>query len=244
VLDPSDVAARRFKLFVHSYVAVPGTDPVELHYDWGHIALYSAERPEGPWSAPEKLLGWTSARPAISSDGASQNLSTIPDLAKCVAFTEPGAVATETTVELALGCVELASPTATIRVVLLRSIDHAKTFTLVSTLLRPTEAACASSVPQLNAAHLFGANGRVYVAASTAGPVAGGFTGYNGCVTFEIDDLVKGTLKPGILRSITAAGNRFSGACSYAEETGWVLSTLMLESAPRTFRMFRGGTAP
>lgn len=225
---------------MHSYFVFPGTTPVQLRYDWGQIALYTAEKPQGPWSSPQKLLGWTSSLPSVSRDGAAQQLTDIPELSKCVAFTEPGAVATDTSIELALGCVELATPTPTIRVVLLRSTDHGKKFSYVSTLLRPTEASCVSSVPQLNAAHLFGASGKVYVAASPAAPVAGGFTGYSGCVVYEVDDLAKGTIKPGIVRSIVASENRFSGACSFAEETGYVVSILTSPSPP-TFRMFRAG---
>ena len=60
-------------------------------------------------------------------------------------------------------------------------------------------------------------------------------------IGYELDELGKGTIKPGIVRSIVAAGDRFSGACSYAEETGYVLSMLRLESAPRTFQMFNTG---
>lgn len=98
----------------------------------------------------------------------------------------------------------------------------------MSTLLRPDAASCVSTVPQLNAAHL----------------VSGGFTGYNGCVVFEIADLAKGTVAPGIVRSITAAENRFNGACSFAEETGWVVSMLRLDTAA-PFRMYRTGvTSP
>lgn len=249
VADPTDTPERRYKLFLHTYFVYPGTTPVKLRYDWGYIGLQTAPEPKGPWSRADKLLGWTSTMPSVSSEGALQKLTDIAELAKCVAFTEPSAIVTPTTIELALGCVEVATP-PTIRIVLLRSTDRAKTFSLVGTLLQPNDGACAgSSVPQVNAAHLFDVGGKPYLLASTAGTVPPGFTGYNGCAVYEIEDLVTARIRrkdgaPVIARFIDPGG-RFGGACSYAEgasANGYVISALA-GTSPIAFRMYATGVA-
>lgn len=245
VIDPLDDATRRFKLFVHSYFVFPGTSPPKLRYDWGYIGLQTAPEAKGPWSPAQKLLGWASSMPAVSSDGAAQRLGDLPDLAKCVAFTEPSAMVTATSIELALGCVELP---ANIRVVLLRSTDRAKSFALVGTLLKSSDGDCAGgTAPQVNAAHLFDVGGKPYVIASMAANVPPGFTGYSGCAVYPIEDLATAKIarnadgSPRIARVI--ATGRFAGACSYAEGApGYLVSALASES-PLAFRIFSSGVA-
>jgi hypothetical protein len=246
VLDPTDDAARRYKLFAHTYVVVPGTDPVELHYEHGYIGLQTAPEPKGPWSTAEKLLGWSSSRPEISAEGAAQKLTDIPELAKCVTFTEPSAIVTPTTIELALGCVELAAP-PTIRIVLLRSTDHGKTFGLVGTLIKPSDGGCAGgTAPQVNAAHLFDIAGKPFVIGSPAATVPPGFTGYNGCAVYEVEDLATARIRrnadgsPYVHRVIDASG-RFAGACAYSHGAYYV-SALTDAFAFRIFRV--SATAP
>lgn len=245
-VDPSDDANRRYKIFTHSYFLFPGTPP-KLHYEWGYIGMQTAPDAKGPWSAQTKALGWASSMKAVSEDGVSQSLSAIPALFDCVAFTEPSVLATPTTLELALGCASLPDR---IRIVQLRSTDHGAHFSYVGALLSDEDANCMGS-RQVNAAHLFAVGTDVYLLASTAGPVTGGFQGYDGCSVFRIDDLVKGRIQrdgtaPEVLRRIVGSGGRFTGACTYAEgatSLGYVASSLALESPPRVFRMLSTGVA-
>src|SRR5450432_2573575 len=51
--DPE--TTKRWKLFAHRYLVGPN---VELHYDIGTITLQTAAQPQGPWTAPQKLIGW------------------------------------------------------------------------------------------------------------------------------------------------------------------------------------------
>lgn len=249
VFDADDPdAQRRWKIFTASYLVL-GAD--QLLYDHGVISLFTAPAPEGPWSAGEHLLGWNSRTP-FSSTGVTQNLSGIPELAGCVVFTEPGALVLPGRIDLALGCVSVDGG-AKIRIVLLRSVDHAKSFSYVSTLLRSEDAACGgSSVPQLNAAHLFVAGGQPYVVASPAGTVPPGFTGYRGCDVYRIDDLTAGHVErdargaPVIHRRIGTTDDRFSGACAAAEgatSLGYVMPALFVGET-RRFRILKTGLPP
>lgn len=238
VVDPTDDATRKYKLFTTTYVVVPGTDPVELHYEQGYIGLQTAPEPKGPWSAQERLLGWNDAFVA------STKLTDVPDLAKCVAFTEPSALVTAKSIELALGCVEVATP-PTIRVVLLRSTDHAKSFVHIGTLLRSSDGTCAGgTAPQVNAADLFEVSGKTYVSASPAATVPPGFFGYSGCAVYEIEDLATARIRrnadgsPYVHRIIDASG-RFAGACAHTPD-GYLVSAL---TDALDFRIFRVSAA-
>lgn len=233
-LDPEP--ARLWKLVSHSYVVLPGD---ELAYDYGYISLFTAAKPEGPWSFEGKLLGW-SGEATLSSEGAWNLAGDAPELADCVALTEPSLLPlADGTLRLALGC---ATASQTIRIVLFESADHAKTLSHRSTLLDGQAALCAgSSVPQYNAAHLFFAAGKQWLLASLAGSVAGGFAGYRGCHLYELDGAA---VRPGVVRAFDAAGERFNGACAYAEgatELGLVVSILRLDAPPRIFRTYRSG---
>lgn len=166
VLDAYDPdASRACKLFAHSYIVTNGT---ELHYDWGRVSLWTAPRPEGPWSTEQPLLGWAGASP-FSSAGVRQLLTDIPQLRDCLLFTEPGALAvgggggspaSPPLLLLALGC---ASPppapggVAPIRVSLLASADFGGSWAFASTLVDGAvdAAALGYDVPQLDAADLF-----------------------------------------------------------------------------------------
>lgn len=239
-IDPEDPEpARRWKLFTHSYVVLPGD---VLAYDYGYVSLFVAPAPEGPWSFESKVIGWQ-GEATISSEGAL-TLAT-GELADCLALTEPSAlVVPGGGIELALGC---ATPEA-IRVVLLQSSDHAQTFAYRGVLLDGDDAVCrGGKTPRYNAAHLFFSAGKKLLLATATDDVAGEFEGYAGCHLFELEgsSVVRSSAgDPLVLAAFDATGDRFNGACDYAEGAsarGLAISILRLDAPPRVFRTYATG---
>ena len=142
---------------------------------------------------------------------------------------------------------------ANIRIVLLRSTDHAVSFSYVSELLAPTDSLrVGGSKPQINAPDLFVAGGREYLIASPAGPVTlqqGSFDGYTGCIVFDMPDtdhVARDCLgKPRVVRSILGPTGQFIGACTFAEGAtgaGYLVPEGVFSGA-RPFRVLRPGIA-
>lgn len=243
--DPEDPdPARAWKLFVHSYLVLPGG---KLLYDHGHIAMQTAPAPEGPWSEGAAAIGWSSPTP-FSSDGAALLVGDVPELSDCLLMTEPGAlVVPGRGLDLALGCASFGGEVE-IRIVLLRSVDHGATFQYVSDLLTAEDAACLGGTqPQINAASLFLAGGQEYLFATPAGDL-----GYRGCHLFRVEDPDAGTLlrdtagQPIALRRIDVDTKGFVGACAFAEgakTAGVLVPWATLEAGKRTFRILAPGIA-
>lgn len=236
VFDADDpVPGRRWKLFAHRYLVSPTN---QLHYQLGTIALQTAPSPAGPWTAPAKLIGWQSASP-YSSTGIVTNINTLPGDQDCLALTEPGALWLPGTLELAMGCVYLDGATPRIRVILVRSVDHAASWHAVSTLLTPADSDCLVPGGSINAPDLFIAGGKEYVSATSSLPDGT----YRGCAIYPIDNPLTGAVRRDTsghavpVRTITTP--QFSGACTFAEGSGYLLDIGFL-GQPRPFRMFYG----
>ncbi|MBV8698207.1 MAG: hypothetical protein JO052_10170, partial [Bradyrhizobium sp.] len=99
VYDPTDPDAQKaWKLFAHRYLVGAG---VNLHYRIGTITMQTAPAPQGPWTTPQKLIGWNSPA-AYSSSGVVANVSTLAGTAQdCLALTEPGALVLPSSLDLA-----------------------------------------------------------------------------------------------------------------------------------------------
>ena len=236
--DPD--ASRRWKLFAHRYLVGAG---VALHYRIGTITLQTAPAPQGPWTAPAKWIGWNSPA-SYSSQGVAINASTLAGTADCLALTEPGAIWLPGTLDLAVGCVYLAGGTPRIRIELLRSADHAASFTSVATLLRPDDAACLTPGASINAPDLFASGGTEYLSAT---PSDG--SGYHGCLVFTIDDVAAGHVARDAMgralvhRAIAPSSGQFSGACTYADGGGGYLTDLGFFGQAQPFRIAAPGLA-
>lgn len=231
--DPD--TTKRWKLFAHRYLVGPN---VELHYDIGTITLQTAAQPQGPWTAPQKLIGWTSSS-SYSSTGIVANVSTMVGTATdCIALTEPGAIWLPGVVDLSVGCVYLDGATPKLRVELLRSTTHGATWTSVSTLLTAADAACGTAQPGLNGANLFALNGTEYVVATPSDA-----NGYRGCLVFTIDDIAAGKVKrDGQGRAIVDrafSANQFNGACTFADGAGGYMLDIGLLATSQPFHIYR-----
>ncbi|HEY6460339.1 MAG TPA: hypothetical protein VIY73_09310, partial [Polyangiaceae bacterium] len=220
VSDPGDPAAP-YKLFFHTYASVAGG--AVLRRDWGYIGMQTATTPDA-WSAETKLLGWKSDA-TLSTAGVAQVLTDLPQLADCVVFTEPGAIVTPLGIDLALSCAYPAAGTIAIRVVLLRSTDHAKSFAYVSELVSASDFGCLDGgAPQVLGPDLFTVDGNEYVVVSPVGPVSNTDAGgYRGCAAIPIADASSGAIArtdsgaPVVMRRVEADDGRFTGPCTYAE---------------------------
>ena len=239
--DPSDpVASRHWKVFTHRYFVSTQTGTPVIKYQYGHIAMYTAPAPAGPWSAPQPVIGWPSAAP-FSSQGASELTTAIPGMADCVVLTEPSAMISGNQILLAVGCIALP---VNIRIELLSSSDHGATFTRVGTLVTANDStALGGTAPRVNAAHLFEAGGVPYVLASP-GDSNGA---YLGCALLQLDAqhaiLRNADGSPHVVRYIEAPGQPQSGACAFAagaSATGFVMNIPTLTPAP-LWRVYRTG---
>lgn len=250
VEDAGDDAVRRFKLFTHAYVIRPGT--TETHYDRGAIEIAAAPAPDGPWTVVNRLSWTASNLPAeITSGAPSFDLSGLAGLEDCALFTEPGARVKGDAIDLALGC----GSASGIRIVRLRSLDHAATFAFAGTIVSESDAtAIGSAAPQINAADLFTACGKDYVIASPTGVVAtlngNDVFGYDGCVVMELDEsgaVVRDAGKPRVARTLTAPGGTFTGACTYREEApelGYLVPEAVIAPPAVQFHVYVSGFGP
>ena len=227
-------AAKKWKLFAHRYLVGPN---VALHYAYGTITLQTAAQPQGPWTAPQKLIGWTSPSP-YSSTGVVVNATTLAGTTQdCRALTEPGAIWLPGAIDLAVGCVYLDGATPKIRIELLRSTTHGASWVSVGTLLRAADAACSGNPPNLNGADLYATNGTEYVVATPSDS-----TGYRGCMVFPIDDPSTGKIeRDGQGRAVVAqdfTAGQFNGACTFADGANGMMLDVGFFQAAKPFRIY------
>ena len=222
--DPDPAA--RIKVLAHSYLVVQPGD--QLQYALGHISLHTAPSLAGPFTG-RPLLGWASPSP-LSTANVSQVLTALPQLADCLAFSEPGALAVAggRLLLLALTCISLPDPAAPahIRVELLGSADHGASWQYRGLAVDGTEAPALGNytVPQLSAPDLFvdAASNATYLSVTPAAPLWQGFVGYSGCIVLRLTPDLAGVVRdagsgqPVVQRVILPSGVAFCGACSAA----------------------------
>lgn len=243
VYDPTEPDGdARWKLFAHRYLAETND---RLHYALGTITLQTAREPQGPWSPPRKLFGVPSSSP-YTLEGTQVNLASFPATADCLALTEPSALWLPDRLDVALGCVYLPSGGGApkIRIVLVRSLDHGRSWSAVARVLEAGEADClpgTAAGASVNAANLFVASdGRQYLAATSSDGA-----GYHGCAIYRFDSPQTGHLErqagggPRVVRTLVASTGQFSGACTWSAGGGGYLMDVGFLAAPRPFRMVR-----
>ncbi len=244
VHDPDDPdGTRAWKLFTHSYLL---TEEGTL-YTLGYLAMWTASSPEGPWSGPSNVIGWTSISD-LSSDGAATLLQDIDALSDCVAITEPSLrLRSDGSLDLAVGCAYEGG--WKIRIEKLNSTDHAQSWTHVASLLGPSDAEDWGYFESVNAAQLFEVEGTEYIIATPRGETAGGFDGYRGCFVVELESdgstrrCDDGRAK--VVRVLDTPDNSFTGACGWDagtdSEMGYLMSVLRLDLSPQFFHFYASG---
>jgi len=230
-------------LFDYSYVIVPAAATPPQHA-WGYIGLYASANGDAAWSTGAKAIGWASTAPTISSDGAETVLTNTADLSDCAAFTEPAAlVDVNGNIDLALGCVSTSAGNP-VRVVLVQSTDHAKTFSYVGALLTAADGpSIGSNSTGVQPTDLFQFGGATYLVVSTLGTtptIANSPAGYTSCTTIAIDDLASakvardGANNPRVMRKLVAPGGTFAGACAFKPEfsAGYLVPQVVASASP------------
>lgn len=242
VLDPMD-PSRTVKIFTVSYLVLEDP-PNTLRYDIGYISLHTAANVSGPFTSTP-LLGWEGASP-FSSTGVSMVLTTLTPLSDCLFFSEPGAtLSPQGYILLALTCISPpreAGGEAYIRVVLLKSVDHAVSWEYVGVLVDGGEASSLGyTVPQLSAPDLFFVGDTAHLIITPTTALWDGFQGYNGCLVLQLNATLDGVVRGGdgipiVFTNLTTDGQSFNGACTGVsspvapEVGGFFLSVLTPQS--------------
>ncbi|MGC4000363.1 MAG: fibronectin type III domain-containing protein [Anaeromyxobacter sp.] len=205
--------ARRFKLFAMKYFLYPPATPATV-YALGAVVMWTAPTPGGAWSEEGPLLGWALTPPELAAPVDVNGLD--PALGDCVVLAEGGAWVRDGALDLVLSCPVPGADPLPQKIVLLRSRDHARTFSYVSTLLEPEDAA-AYGASFFTAPSLPPAADQAPVLLVT--PTLSGF--YAGCLALPFADPVAGTLvRAGgvpvpILGAPVPAAGHFGGACAW-----------------------------
>ena len=130
--DPD--ASRRWKLFVHRYFWNADRDRMP---DVGWIVMQTAAEPDGQWS-PETPLFGAGAFPREPFHQTRIDINSLDSsLRGVVAYSEPGVIARDGHLYLAMTALRPSGPD---RIILLDSADHAQTWRLAGTLLTRDDA--------------------------------------------------------------------------------------------------------
>ncbi len=259
--DPFAPPSERWKLIWHHYL-IAGERRLFEH---GWIGYRAAALPEALASAPEVKLFGGLGYAAINDDPNGATRSPVagppriplhtrhPQLARCVAFTEPAMAATPSALLVALNCAEFQSGAIVPKIVLLRCARPCRmaqpgSWALIGTLLAPADAArfgakgfSAADIRTVGRSHFL-------IATPTSDrpfPDA-----YNGCLVFRFADLAGGRLvrdgagQPVPVIALAGAPNSFNGACSaHAGVHGGrlLIGQLDIRSGRPAFAIFAGG---
>lgn len=246
VYDPDAPSDEQWRLMWHRYLYVEDNDPAteDRHFEHGWIAQRKAATAAGLMTASEQKLfsslayyvpGVQSYNDAAPGGSPKMNFSTDPDLGDCLAFAEPGVIAHDGALYVAMFCAR----TETLDTVLVR-LDHGTdTWSYVSTLLTSADAAALNpALETFNGADLVRVGNEVRLITS---PAAGA---YFGCITYGID-LAAGTLGAPLhaYERNPDTGVYQTGACTFDEDAvmGLVVGDTYIEGVQ--FRLIATGEA-
>ncbi len=230
--DPNP--ARVFKLFAHKYFLYPPSVP-STEYILGAIVMWTASAPDGTWSAETPVLGWTDTPPELTGGISINTLHS--DLAPCLLATEGSASISGSALDLVFVCRYSSANTPAAKIVLLRTSDHAKTFSYISTLLTPSDASVFKGAAFFNAPALMPNAGGAPALMVT--PDNGSGT-YLGCLVIPFADETAGSLirdnnkLPVPILAIPTLSGHFGGACAWDRSltsTGILIDDLNVNAA-------------
>jgi hypothetical protein len=246
-------ATRRWKLLWHRYVYAydPNTDASAPIYEHGWIGLKVAASPAGLAAASERKL-FTGSWYNSAVNGASEFplASTYAALNDCAVFTEPGVLAVNDGVYVALYCApDTNVPSATGKIALLKCTHTAQAAfaacSYLGNLLVNSEAAAHGAYTGFSAPDLVRSGGKDYLIVTPTN------NGYRGCLVYEIANLATASLvrdaqnKAVVVKSLTDShGGTHYGACGYhagATASGILDSSYKQGWSPQ-FRVFASKT--
>ncbi len=242
--------SRRWKLLWHRYVYAydPDTELTVPIHEHGWIGLKVAANPAGLAAASErKLFTGTWYNSAINGASEFPLASTYTALSDCALFTEPGVLAVNDGVYVALFCAPDSNlPNATGKIALLKCTHTApKAFAACSylgNLLVDDEAATHGAYTGFSAPDLVQAGGKYYLIVTPTNN-----DGYRGCLVYEIENLATASLvrdaqnRAVVVKSLIGShGGDHYGACGYhagATASG-ILDSSYKQSWSPQFRVF------
>lgn len=247
VYDPGD-PGRKWKLFWHHYVARhPHNGTKDRMFALGWIAMRTAPSPAGPWSEETPLIG-AGPFPFGMSNTRFKIQSLGPDYAPYIVLTEPGAMAYDGTLYMAMQGVRLPQQGQTKLhhdIILIASEDHGRSWRGVGRLL-PSETADRFGAKWFTGASLVSENGRVFLLATPEVPGDPQFD-HQGTMIFEFEDIATGRLKmqgglPHVLKHIRPTIGK-GGQADYDPQHagGIVVPQAAWGNLPRLFRIYDTG---
>jgi hypothetical protein len=214
---------RRFKLFASKYFLYPPATPA-AQYQLGAIVLWTAAAPDGDWSAEETVLGWNFTPPELTP---RRNVNAVdPALADCLTIGEGGATLYNGALDFVFACSYGSGAPLPQKIVMLRSTDHADSFSYVATLLQPGDAGAPGAV-YFSASALLPAADNAPVLIATPVIADNGAGVYAGCVVIPFADEETGALfrsndLPVVLARLPPPGNFAAGGCAWARGLGGI----------------------
>ena len=240
--DPTDIQARRWKLYTNHYFVAKPFKPKSRLMSLGSINVRYAENPAGPWSKPQCVIGNTE-QCNLKTNNAHRDLEDVKF------NTEPGAIVEDGTIYLAMD----AGTTQTglgdwenYRVILLASDDHGETWRYVGTLLDHDDAK-AFGYRVFTGISLVRSKGKIYAFASPSGAIYKKNKGHDGTMVIEVSDISHAEIrrdnanKPIMTMRLEPKGGS-GGLADYDEqntEGGIVFSEINLFKFPRVFRLYQ-----
>lgn len=244
VYDPFAVAAGAdpWILLWHRYLSVLINGQKQRLFQHGWIGLKTGPTPMA-LAGERKLFAGAIYDPVNNGDSLGPpeyQLNLLdPALSGCVSFSEPGVLAKQAGVYIALLCAKATRPN---KIVLLRCDHRLTNCVYIGDLLNGSEASTVKSgYDDFSAPELVSTAGQDYLIAS---PViaAGGI--YRGCVVYRIPDIQTATVehqsgKPVAYRVIPERGD-FNGACAFVDGmtgSGIMMGEAFFSQVP-VFRLF------
>lgn len=244
--DPSDPDPnRRFKLFASRYLMIPAPTQSKTLYHLGALVMFTGSSPVAGLGSETVVLRWPLSPPELVG---GQNLVTLDaDVSNCILAAEPGAAVVNGEILLVLACpyLVMGDPEPLQKIVLLRSTDHAASFSYVSTLLTPADTPV--SVRHFSAPSIIATDDNAPVLLATAVESATGV--YRGSRVFPLaaasgNDVFRSASVAQSILSVpleTAALTNIGGASTYARDTGnlGILQSDALVATPLDLSQFR-----